>query len=181
MTAPTVIGLDLSLRSTGVACLHGDGKGWTAMIKTTGQRDDTYDDRWQRIDSIARDIKDPIRSVDNLALVVIEGPAYGVPGGSTWDRAGVWWLVVDYCYRLSYPVAVAGPRTRAMYATGDGNATKADVVDATRKAFRWFDGKNDEADALQLAAMGRRYLDAPVDPDQPWQPACLAATAWPVQ
>jgi crossover junction endodeoxyribonuclease RuvC len=180
VTAPTVLGLDLSLRSSGVACLTRDA-GWTATIETTGRRADPYPTRWKRLDNIARAIKSHIRSNDAPALVVIEGPALGMPGGSTWDRAGAWWLVVDYCHRLNYPVAVAGPRTRAMYATGNGNADKTAVVAATRRAFPWFDGDDDEADALQLAAMGRRYLDAPVDPDQPWQPACLAATAWPVQ
>jgi Holliday junction resolvasome RuvABC endonuclease subunit len=170
-----VVGIDVSLTSTGVAVHHQDGTMATDTIATKGKRGDTLVDRSQRIGFILGWVNDWLYPAD---LVVIEGPAGAAPGGSTWDRAGLWWAIVikamDQC-----SVAVVAPPTRAKWATGNGRADKAAVAVAMSKRAPEVELANsDEADALALAWMGAQWLG--------WRPvknkieqACLDVARWP--
>lgn len=139
-----VIGLDLSLRSTGIS----DGHTWVERIqpKSTG---------------IARQrvIRETVRTyVHGADLVVIEGLAFRAhdPG---LERAGLWWMLRERLDAWGVPVAVAPPSAVKKYATGVGNADKDRVLAAVIR--RWPDVEvtgNDEADALCLAALGRDWL-----------------------
>lgn len=170
-----VVGIDLSLASTGLAVHHQDGTIGTDTITTKGHRGETLAERWARI----RRIRDEIRHwLATDRLVVIEGPAGAAPGGSTWDRAGLWWAVVDLAMQRC-PVAVVVPSTRAKWATGNGRADKAAVAVAMSKRAPGVELANsDEADALALAWMGAQWLG--------WRPvrnkveqACLDVARWP--
>lgn len=170
-----VVAIDASLASTGVAVHYPDGTIVTGTIATKGKRDDTLADRRMRMRTILDGIHDYWGTCD---LIVIEGPAGAAPGGSTWDRAGLWWAIVDqvvtYC-----PVAVIGPTSRAKWATGNGRADKAAVAVAmSKRAPKVELANSDEADALALAWMGAQWLG--------WRPvrnkveqACLDAARWP--
>ena len=146
-----IAGVDLSLTSTGVATITSTMTNvWT--IPTKGKRADPLSDRGVRLRGIADQVLQLTAAAD---LVVIEGPGYGAPGGSTWDRAGLWWLVVSRLQRLDVPVVVVAPTTRAKYATGKGNADKAAVAVAVAKLFPALEINNsDEADSLALAHLG---------------------------
>jgi hypothetical protein len=108
----TVVGLDLSLTSTGVSIADGNGDRTTThrTAKLTGTK---------RLRSI----------VDNViltcfeespALVCIEGPSYGSKGGHEHERGGLWWMVAEALDFRSYPYAVIPPATLKKYATGQG-------------------------------------------------------------
>lgn len=171
--APLVIGLDLSLTSTGLASPSG-----TDTIATVGHKDATWTQRQNRLHHIRNLVLLWCKGAD---LIVVEGPSYGSVGGSAHDRAGLWWLVVDRLIANQIPVAVMTPTQRAMYATGKGNAAKdACMLAASCRWGRHFDiTGNDTADAVTLCAAGLDYLGYPpvVMPDT--HRRALATVAWP--
>ncbi len=74
---------------------------------------------------------------------------------------------------------MVSPNARAKYATGKGNAGKADVVREVTRRFDWFTGGEDEADALVLAAMGADWLGYPIVPMPAVHRKALDAVQWP--
>jgi crossover junction endodeoxyribonuclease RuvC len=144
-----VIGVDLSLRSTGVA-----GRGWADRI-APGPNLHGLD----RLRHIRAAVLDFARGAD---LCVIEGPSYGSQGAGQHERAGAWWLVVEALSASEIPVAVVPPTCRARYACGKGNASKDQVLIAAVRRYPDVDiDGNDAADAVILAAMGADWLGEP--------------------
>lgn len=144
-------------------------------IGRAGKRSDTVLQRRERL----RELIDAISMQSYGArIVVIEGPSYASVGGSTHDRSGAWWLLVDALLETGTPVAVCPPATRAKWATGSGRADKEKVIASMRARFPRVDIANDnEADALALATMGMAHLgllEAPAG-----LAATLDAVAWP--
>ncbi len=176
MNSPRVLGLDLSLTSTGTAFAI-DGQITTGLIKSESAGTTVLDQRG-RLQGIRASIYQYMDSWPVPDLAVIEGPSYGSKGAGTWDRAGLWWLVVDSLIGNHIPVAIAPPSCRARYATGKGNADKDLVLAAT---VRRFDRvlRNDEADALILAAMGCDHLGAPLVTMPAAHRTGLDKVAWP--
>jgi crossover junction endodeoxyribonuclease RuvC len=176
-----VVGLDLSTTSTGVARIWPAGGSPPAMTHhgRKGSVKETLTERRDRIKSTVNFISTWYGTTD---LVVIEGPSYASTGGGTWDRAGLWWHVVDRVM-THCPVAVVAPRTRAAWAADDGGAGKKAVTGAMRDRLAGIGGNpldianSDEADALALAWMGAQWLG--------WLPATkdeqrrLKPVAWP--
>ncbi len=148
----SIVGLDLSLTCTGLARIHPDGQAYTWHITSTGKRGDTLTDRALRIHRMAGQILADIGDNDQI---VIEAPSHGQPGGSTWDRAGLWWAVVSALHRRDIPVCMVSPTTRAKWATGTGRGDKAAVAVAMSRLFPDVELSNsDETDALALAHIG---------------------------
>jgi crossover junction endodeoxyribonuclease RuvC len=146
----TVVGLDLSLTSTGLS--HGVNTVRVEPRRLTG---------WDRL----RFIADRVTAYCIGArpeLVVIEGPAFSRQGSGQHERGGLWWFVTERLDDSGYPLAVAAPTALKKYATGKGNVGKDEMVLAAARRFDWFEGGNDEADALWLAAMGADYLNKPL-------------------
>lgn len=157
-----VVGLDLSLTSTGIAYVYPSGRGVTARVTSKGKAGATLDQRYARLQHIASSVTELIRG--DLDLVVIEAPAMSRTTGHQHDRSGLWWLVVSWLRGHSIPVAEVAPTARAKYATGRGNAAKDDVLSAVIRRYPHVDvNGNDEADALILAAMGARWLGQPLE------------------
>ena len=171
-----IVGLDLSLTGTGLAELDLDAEHFVNVDThgTKGKRGDKYAQRGERLLGMANYILDwTTAGPTDPRLVVVEGPSIGSKGGSQFDRSGLWWLVVTKLAARGIDVLVVPPKTRAKYATGNGNSGK-DVVVAhvTEQYGHLYDGriKNDnEADAMVLAAMGARYLGYEIDDDLPEQ------------
>lgn len=167
MTPPKVLGLDLSLTCTGVA-----GRGWTDTIKPhTAMRGE------DRLLFIRQQII--TTWVPGTALVAIEGPSYASTGRGQHERAGLWWMVACALRTHGIPVAVIPPSSVKKYATGRGNAAKADMVREVTKRFPWFDGGEDEADALVLASMAADHLGQPMAQMPATHRAALDAVQWP--
>ena len=192
-----VIGLDLSMTSTGLARVNNQGKAYhnayTWTVKSKGNRGDTLEDRALRIADMKDRIVQDIGLFDGLA--VIESPSYGSAGSGTWDRAGLWWQVVSWLFNHQIPVAMVAPTTLKKWATGDGrpgrdnSLTKAQQAKASKEAVRTavqalFPDVQlltyDEADALAMAHLGavyREFVDIPLAAHH--TPEAMAAVKWP--
>ena len=178
MTTIPVVGLDLSLTSTGVAVVRPYGNVATSRIQTKGAKTATLVERRQRLGRIVAAIDD---AVPWGALVVVEGPSFGQARQSgQHDRAGLWWLITAMLTDSGRLVVEAPPACRCKYATGKGNAAKDYVLAAAVKRYPDVDvSGNDIADAVILAAMGRRWLGDPIDNMPAVNLAGMAKVPWP--
>lgn len=174
-----ILGIDTSLTSTGLATIRPGEGASVHHIPTRGRRGDTLVDRNQRINGICAEVS--LWSSNGIALAVVEGPSVASVGGSPWDRAGLWWRIVAGLLSHDIPVAVVAPSSRAKWATGSGAASKAGVAAAMQRRFPDIEiTRDDEADALALAAMGAQHLGWDVG----WTPtamqlAVLEKVTWP--
>lgn len=169
-----VVGLDVSLVSSGVALISGD-VATTGIVTSKGTRKDSLEQRYQRITSIVDGVRPWVRPG---ALVVIEGPSFGSVGGSAWDRAGLWWRLVSLAHESGCQVAVAAPTTRAKWATGSGKADKAAVAVAAARLLPDVEFESsDAADAAILALMGAQQLE--LRPQSKARAECLVKVTWP--
>ena len=166
-----VVGLDLSLTSTGIATVESSGDSLTWTLDRLGSlppgRDAPWWDHRCRLVNLANAITESAGSRGRPELVVIEGRSDGNRTGKAHDRAGLWWIVAAELSRHS-DVAVVSPSGRMVYATGSGRADKDRVLAAAVRRYPDvpIDG-NDAADAVILAAMGARWLGEPVDDTLP--------------
>lgn len=140
-----VIGLDLSLASTGLA----DAAAGRTMIVKAGSRRGYDRLRWIRAQVMPACV--------DASLVAVEGPSFrssstGEKGHH--ERAGLWWFITEALNAADIPLVVVSPAGLKKYATGKGNASKDEVLLAASKRFPWFVGNNDQADALWLSTIG---------------------------
>lgn len=178
-----VLGIDPSLTATGVALLNVTKQNeheWLIVDvfanKLTGH---------SRINYIINEVREMLSYLGEGDLVVMEGPSYGSHGSRTHELAGIWWLIRHEIY-LSQArtgqkhVAIVPPRTRAKYATGNGNASKSEVLKSVGEMFPNQPIIDDNAaDAMTFAAMGARWLNMPVDERTPEQIESFMKVEWP--
>lgn len=175
----TVVGIDLSLTSTGLAII-GDGVA-VHRITSKGSKAASVVDTWKRIDTIAEKVFGPTGRAAP-SLVVIESPSYGSHTGSQHERGGLWWTVIGRIVSWRIPIATVSPQCRAKYATGKGNAGKDEVLAAVVRRYPTVDVTgNDVADAVVLAAMGCRWLGQPIDDLPKLNLAAMDGAKWPVR
>lgn len=171
-TYPRVLGLDLSLASTGVA-----GRTWADTITGgTLSRNASRHEQWQRLRVLRGRLAGHIDKAD---LVVVEAlPPSNYPG--VHERAYLLWWVLGRCISREIPVAEVAPSQVKVYATGSGRASKEDVVQQVqrRRPDVLFKG-NDQADALTLAAMGLDHLGYPPVVMPETHRRALVAVKWP--
>lgn len=163
-----ILGVDFSLRATGLAVLCDDGTTDVATV-TAPQDDGTVKSVVERLTSIA----DQIEAWADLGAgdtVVIEGVLHHAPGARR-DvmMAGWWWVASRVAALVDDPIIVVTPKTRAKFATGNGNAGKEAVVEQVTARYPQFDvgGDDNIADAVALVAIGARLAGRPIDPDLP--------------
>lgn len=188
-----VIGLDLSLSSTGYARhLIGSDKLPTVGLVKTATTDDDVAAVWQRIREAGQGVLDVVTPWlrDGLgrreSLVVVEWASYGSVGqrmnAMADERSAMRWLVAGTLASHGYPVAKVPPKVRAMHATSNGNAGKPAVVAAMREVFPdlRIRAAGDEADALALMRMGLQFVGHPVGPPPgEKQEQAMSKSAWP--
>jgi hypothetical protein len=147
---PRVVGLDLSLRRTGVVTPDGafslippaQLKGYPRM-------------RWIRASVLGHTV--------GADLVVVEAPAFSSNQARAKEIAGLWHVVM-------IAVDIRGARwidvmsnTLKVYATGKGSGVEKDaMVIAAVKRLPIDVANNDEADAAWLYALGLDLLDQPL-------------------
>lgn len=183
-----VIGVDSSLTATGRAAVSDGQVVDVRVFRSTGKRADDVTTRRKRIASLAADVTggtgwaaDP--SLELMVwhapdLIVIEGPSHASRGGSPWDRAGLWWAILDRWDQT--PVAVVPPSCRAKWACGKGNADKAAVAAVAARLCPDVDlPSSDAADALILALMGAHALGERPDLDTTYRRDALLKCEWP--
>lgn len=159
-----ILGLDVSLTSTGVAVLGcTPDTRWTVhtfTIPTAGREGDPEPMILDRMDYVVSTIG---ASAQHADLIAIERPAFAAKGNATATLAGLWWLTYRKILRYEAPVIVVPPSSAKKYATGSGNAGKRDVSRATVRLFPDYETKSgDEDDALILAAVAADMAGLPV-------------------
>lgn len=164
-----VIGLDLSLTSTGVALPDGT----TYRIRTRAKDGDR---RLLRIrDAIRRDL-----GVHRPHLAVVEDlPRHAMGAGVT---AMVHGAVRGELLDAGVPYAVVAPATLKSYACDHGRADKAQLADAAYLAagVRFADDKGgDQCDAWWLRAAGHDAYGLPLFSLPEAQRARLSKVEWP--
>lgn len=156
-----VVGLDLSLTSTGMS------DGSRHEVVQTGP----YEEIEERLERIIRSVVQFVvgGAVDPPDLVVIEGAAFAAPGTAQHELAAIRLMVRHRLWCLKIPFAMVPPATLKKYITGDGRATKPEMAACVARQYGWdptevklSQGRYDRVDALGLAAMGYDRLDEPI-------------------
>lgn len=151
-----IAGIDLSLTSTGI-CING-----SSQIVTTNFRGA------ERLSVVARKILD-ICIDAKIELVIIEGYSYASQNSRAHSIGELGGCVRMLLWENDIPFVDVSPSTRAKFATGKGNASKASVIENVQKITGLvFEGKgaDDRCDAfvleqIGLAKLGKRMYDWP--------------------
>ena len=155
-----VIGIDLSLTSTGIAAVVDETIVSETIVSKPNKADPTGA---VRRNNIVRELSTWITAEPNL--IVIEGPvqrSYAVIGLSMLHGC-VLELLRAWC--LLDRTLIVPPNTLKKYATGKGIAPKSEMVGhLIRRLGDAVEGvpSNDEADAIWLAALGAHLLGTPL-------------------
>lgn len=166
-----VVGLDPSLRATGLALPDGE------LLTIATPSCSTLDDRIERIRHIFGQVG--VRAGIG-ALVVIEGPAFGMNNKATHELAGLWWALVVRLAEQGNQVAVMSPGQLKKFATGRGNAKKPDLRMALYQRAGLDVRSDDEVDAFWLRQAGLVRQGHPDALSLPkLQTAVLDGIAWP--
>jgi crossover junction endodeoxyribonuclease RuvC len=182
-----VAGLDLSLTASGYALITDPDKAvpmwWTSTHGSTPPAQRVWVTVHERIHALAHQLLHAVDFADP-DLVVMEGPSLGSTGAGTFDRSGLWWLVYDGLLGQGRAVAVVPPSNVKTYGTGKGGGADASKDAVLLAAARRYTSapirNNNEADALLLAAMGCRWLGAPVEKSLPQtHTKALTKCQWP--
>lgn len=170
----TVVGLDPSLTAAGIAVIkhpqHSDTPNAPRLVcvGASGQNGDSLPTRSIRVGDQAERI---LRSMPaSVRLVVVEALPPKPPLNTKLyqERAALVLRVVEFLARRRIPVVDVGVTTLKLWATGDGSADKAAVVDAMQTLWPHaaIGGNDNKSDALALATMGAQRLGW-FDPELP--------------
>jgi Holliday junction resolvasome RuvABC endonuclease subunit len=155
-----VVGLDLSLTSTGMS----DGNyHWAVQTRPDTCLED-------RLDTLVRAVVKFVLADDEPAnLVVIEAPAFSRTGPGHEELAALRIMVRHRLWRLKIPYALVPPSTLKKYTFGHGVASKPQMAACVAELYGWdpndvtvSHGRYDIADALALAAMGYDHVGQPI-------------------
>ena len=169
--APRVVGLDLSLTATGIAAWDGRPTSTIRTVTSDG------DQRLRRIMVTVRaDAWDHINN-EPIELAVIEDlPTHAHSAGITGMVHGV---VRVALMDRGVPYALVPPASLKKYATGKGNATKADMRMALYQRAGLDLRDDDQVDAWWLRAMGLDALGHPIVDLPKAQRETLTKITWP--
>lgn len=148
---PTIIALDLSLRSTGVA-IGTEKVPWHAETIRTDLKG------LARLDYQLKTIRGVWLGSVPPDLVVIEAMAPGITSPYTLERAGLYYMVLLALWKANIPVLTAAPTQVKKFCTGSGRAEKDMMIMACYKTFGVEVENNNEADAIALLAIGKAWI-----------------------
>jgi hypothetical protein len=172
MTAPKVVGLDLSITATGIADTDGHTRTVGGPSKLGDQRLPVILDAV--IDTL---YEDGANSWRHHPLFVIEDlPTHAHGAGVT---ALVHGAVRCHLQRTGDPYVLVPPASLKKYATGKGNAGKPDMAVALYKRTGLELGDDNQVDAWWLRAMGLDHLGHPAVDLPADQRAALDRITWP--
>jgi Holliday junction resolvasome RuvABC endonuclease subunit len=144
----TVVGLDLSLTSTGYSCDNDQ-----RIISTRAKGP-------ERLHDISQDLAARLVELDN-PVVIIEGYSFASRNSQAHAIGELGGVVRLTLWNLRIPYVEVPPTCRAKFATGKGNAGKGEVMSAVsaRTGIVWSgSGADDLCDAWLLEEMGRVQL-----------------------
>lgn len=141
-----VLGVDLSWSSTGIAIWNGQNITFYDYILTNSK-----EDPMARIHRVKKGIFNTIAK-KQPDLIVLEGYAFGRPQGATksGEMAGV---IKYFLWKKQIPFELCPPTTLKKFATGKGNASKEQMIEAATPFIKGV-RSNDIADACHLARWG---------------------------
>lgn len=161
-----VVGLDLSLRSTGMS----DGRNHSVV--QTKPEDGPLE---ARLDTLVQSVMDFVfwspgdRHGHVADLVVIEGASYGSKGSGVEQLSALRLMVRTRLWKRGVPFALVAPSTLKLETTGNGHASKAEMVAAVDErhgtdfaSVKRAHGQYDMADAYALASMGYDHVGQPL-------------------
>jgi len=158
---PRVVGLDVSLTSTGLA--WPDNRSIAHGVKGLTDPKVPAVERGKGLLALARHLLTLVMGNGFPVLVLVEDFP---PGRTHFDpeRGYLWWALVNGLTARGVPVLVVTPATLKKYATGRGNAGKAEVADALVRRLPGFEtkGNSDQCDAAWLCAIGCALLGQPL-------------------
>lgn len=151
---PTIVALDLSLRSTGVA-VGTDAVPWHAET--------IYSDLkgLARLDYQLRSIRRFWDGIVRPDLVVIEAMAPGMNSPYTLERAGLFYMVQLALWKANIPILLAAPTQVKKFCTGSGRGEKSMMIRETFRKWGVEVANDNEADSVSLLAIGKAWLGAP--------------------
>ena len=132
----TVIGLDLSLTSTGI-CVDGVAESLSSQLKGV-----------ERLADLAEQVCERVSSTPH-AVVCVEGYSFGSRNSQAHAIGELGGVVRYRLWQLGIPVVDIPPTCRAKFATGRGNAGKDEMIaSVSQRGHRPCD--DNEADALAI-------------------------------
>lgn len=173
---PRIIGLDLSLTATGIAKVDGT----TTTVTTRAQDWIGY-----RLDTIATTVENVVADTVNaysgwIVAVVEDMPANAQSAGITGRVHGAVLLTL---WRLQCQIdlrtVLVPPASLKKYATGKGNATKADIRMALYQRAGIDERDDNRVDAWWLRAMALDHYGYPVVPMPAANREALRKIDWP--
>lgn len=145
----TVVGVDPSFACTGVA-LWVNGRVRTFSIKTSAALSRAHREI-AIVDALAEQMRPT--TVATLVEDVYQSPG-GMRGRTSLDLAGLHDCIVTSLVRKNIPVGIPTAKGCKSFATQNGNASKAEMVQAALQLLGVSVANHNEADALWLAMMG---------------------------
>jgi Holliday junction resolvasome RuvABC endonuclease subunit len=168
--AVNIIGLDLSMTAPGLCTYPGRAESLRLDAK----------DGDRRFCAIRDWLVYHIHGA-HLALAVIEAtPPYHSASASLERVHGV---AREVLARHDVPFAYVSPSTLKLYATGNGNAGKAEMIaSAAAQAHdgTWIPADSDQADAWHLQQMGRLATQPDNWPASPRRVQAMSSVRWPL-
>lgn len=146
--ARTVLGVDPSLSSTGVA-LWREGGTFSTWCLTTSPGDALP----ARLAELAADVVAVAEGALRPAVAVVERGFSGGKGPSAWLNGCAAGALIAALEGAGIRCVLVPPKVRAKLATGKGTADKLDVLDAARLRLGYVGKSFDEADALWLGVL----------------------------
>lgn len=149
---PVVLGIDQSLRHTGLFWLDGTEPHWRQVDTTDGMRGA---ERLVYIKNTILEVVDETMPV----LAAMEGYSYG-SAGKVFELGELGGVIKVALQERGVPLVVASPVQVKKFVTGNHRAEKEDIVAAVNVVFSlsWNLFHNNVADAAGLALIAQAYL-----------------------
>lgn len=163
-----VVGLDISLTSTGIATWDGEYNVFTKPADF-GHPMERYETIWAGILEVL--VNDIYQQDQQEFVVAIEGYAFAKRSSHAHAQGELGGIVRQQLFQRGVPYVEIPPTSLKKFTTGKGNASKTDmVVSVSLRTGRAWTGKgaDDRVDAWALRQMTMAHLD---NPDYDWPQA----------
>lgn len=166
-----VVGIDLSLTETGVSCgAHGDPEQATFRLPFRDARGP------HRLEMILSNLA-PHLERRHADVAVLEG--WGHLQAAALAVIEAHGVVKLHAYQQHTPLVLVPPTSMKLFATGKGNATKAQTVLAADRRHGYPGDNENEAEAWLLRAMGEAHYNREPGELTQYELRALSAISWP--
>ena len=148
------LGIDQSLRSTGVAVVSED-----QIDKFTGTVEPKKLVGVERLSVIRQGLRKILGAYpDKIHFAALEGYAYDVGAGRVFELGEVGGLVKMALWDAAIPFIIVPPTSLKQFVAGNGSATKEQMRLAVQQKWGIDLDQNDECDAFGLAQVARAFF-----------------------